>query len=166
MKRTLAALIAILFLATNSVAIAYELVDASCAPGEIVSSWCMIPTEYAALWAPPVVEAFHSPTQKGMGSDVEQWRPLVAKYFQPADVDLALRVMGCESGGNPWAKNPRSSASGLYQHIMRYWPSRAAGAGFPGGSVWDPETNIAASAYLFYSAGSWRDWRASVECWS
>lgn len=161
MKRTLAALIAILTL----IPIAAQAGDTmSCAPGEIVSSWCMVPAEYADLWVRPT-EPFHSPTHKGMGSDVEQWRPLVTKYFKAEDVNLALRVMGCESGGNPWADNPYSSASGLFQHIMRYFPSRAAAAGFPGGSVWDPETNIAASAYLRYSNGGWRDWAASRHCW-
>ncbi|WP_420431671.1 hypothetical protein [Candidatus Poriferisocius sp.] len=32
---------------------------------------------------------------------VEQWRPLVAEYFPPDEVDDVLSVMGCESHGNP-----------------------------------------------------------------
>jgi len=36
---------------------------------------------------------------------VERWRPLVAKYFAPEHIDRALRVMICESHGDPNAFN-------------------------------------------------------------
>lgn len=88
---------------------------------------------------------------------VEIWRPVVAQYFEADQVDTALRVMACESGGNPDAKNKHSSASGLFQHLSKYWPSRAAAAGFPGASVFDPEANIAASAWLQQNHG-WYHW--------
>ena len=84
---------------------------------------------------------------------VEQWRPLVEKYFQPDDVAWAMRVMACESGGDPYAKNPRSSASGLFQHLARYWDARSAKAGWAGASIWDPEANIAVAAWLYYTGG-------------
>lgn len=54
---------------------------------------------------------------RGMGSNVEQWRPLVAQHFPASEVERALCIMSYESGGNPNAKNPRSSASGLFQHL-------------------------------------------------
>jgi hypothetical protein len=79
----------------------------------------------------------------------ERWRTLVEKYFNAAQVPWALQILDCESVGNPYAKNPNSSASGLFQHIKRYWGQRAAGAGFRGASVFNPEANIAASAYLY-----------------
>lgn len=82
---------------------------------------------------------------------VEQWRSLVEKYFHPEDVTWALRVMQCESGGNPNAKNSHSSASGLFQHLARYWPERSVKAGWAGASIWDPEANIAVAAWLFYA---------------
>lgn len=84
---------------------------------------------------------------------VEQWRPLVETYFLPADVPWAMRVMACESGGNPLAKNPNSSASGLFQHLARYWDARSAKAGWAGASIWDPEANIAVAAWLYYNSG-------------
>ncbi len=84
---------------------------------------------------------------------VEAWRPLVEQYFKPEDVAWAMRVMKCESGGNPNAKNSSSGASGLFQHMPQYWDGRASKAGFPGASIFDPEANIAASAYLFYHGG-------------
>ena len=65
---------------------------------------------------------------------VERWRPLVAAYFPAALVDEALAVMRCESLGDPSIVNPVSGAAGLFQHMPRYWPARAAAAGFPGAS--------------------------------
>jgi len=84
---------------------------------------------------------------------VEQWLPLVMTYFQAVDIPWAMRVMSCESGGSPTAKNPGSSASGLFQHLARYWPSRSVAAGWAGASIWDPEANIAVAAWLFYTGG-------------
>ena len=79
---------------------------------------------------------------------VERWRPLVGAYFPPGLVDEALAVIRCESLGDPDIVNPVSGASGLFQHIPRYFPERAAAAGFPGASPFDPEANIAAAAWL------------------
>ncbi len=88
---------------------------------------------------------------------VEQWRPLVEAYFAADQVERALRVMACESGGVPTAKNPGSSASGLMQHLARYWPSRSNSAGWAGASIWDPEANIAVAAWL-QRTGGWSHW--------
>lgn len=88
---------------------------------------------------------------------VEQWRPLVEKYFKAQDVPTAMRIMQCESRGDPNAKNPHSSASGLFQHLARYWPERSAKAGWAGADIFDPEANIAVAAWLKSVAG-WRSW--------
>ena len=92
------------------------------------------------------------------GSGVERWRPLVEVYFQPGDVGWALRIIRCESGGNPQAKNPRSTASGLFQHLASLWPDRAAKAGFAAQSVFDPEANVAVAAWLLYEGGGKSHW--------
>lgn len=96
-------------------------------------------------------------TPLGDNPQVEMWRPLVSEYFAADQVDTALRVMECESGGDPDAKNPNSSASGLFQHLTKYWNSRASAAGFPNTSVFNPEANIAASAWLQRNHG-WYHW--------
>jgi hypothetical protein len=96
-----------------------------------------------------------SETHRGMGSDVEQWRSLVEAYFG-ANTDAALRVMACESGGNPNAANPRSSASGLFQFLASTW-ERTTGEAYPG-NVFDAESNIAAAAKLSKGGSDWRQW--------
>jgi hypothetical protein len=88
---------------------------------------------------------------------VEQWRSLVAAYFRAGDVDRAMRIMACESGGNPNADNPRSSAAGLFQHLGKYWASRSAAAGWAGYSIYHPEANVAVAAWLRDAAG-WGSW--------
>lgn len=99
---------------------------------------------------------------------VEQWRPQVTiaiTHFggDQDDVHRFLRIMQCESGGDPDAKNPNSSASGLMQHLTRYWPDRAERAGRPGADVFDPEANIWVSAWLALGpadghGGGWHHW--------
>ncbi len=92
------------------------------------------------------------------GSDrVERWRPLVTRYFQASDVEWALKIIACESGGNPDAANPTSSARGLLQHLGRFWPQRSEAAGWAGASILDPEANIAVGAWLLAKNGkaSW-----------
>ncbi len=103
-----------------------------------------------------------SQTPKPFTSGVEQWRSLVATYFRPGDVDRALRIMACESGGNPNAKSPISSASGLMQHLGKYWATRSAAAGFAGVSIFDPTANVATAAWLRDQPGGWLHWRACL----
>lgn len=96
---------------------------------------------------------------------VERWRPAVTEAVfafggDEADVHRFLRIMQCESSGRPNAVNPTSSASGLMQHLPRYWPDRAARAGRPGADVFDPYDNIWVSAWLALgpAGGHGRGW--------
>ena len=84
---------------------------------------------------------------------VERWRPVVDTYFPEDRVEWALRIMECESRGDPNAKNPNSSASGLFQHLARLWPPRAEAAGFGEADVFDPFANIAVAAWLLENGG-------------
>ena len=84
---------------------------------------------------------------------VQQWLPLIKQYFAPDDVPWAMRVLQCESGGNPQAANSRSSARGLFQHLETYWPQRSALAGWEETSIFDAEANIAVAAWLLADGG-------------
>lgn len=99
------------------------------------------------------------------GEAVERYRSevisAIARYGGPAsDVSKFLRVMKCESGGDPSAFNESSGASGLMQHLSNYWPWRAKMAGYEGASPFDPIANINTSAWLLYEhrAGGWQHW--------
>ncbi len=103
----------------------------------------------------------HTHPRRTYSAGVEQWRPLVAAYFRPGDVDRALRIMQCESGGDPNImhdfSNP-ASASGLFQHLGKYWATRSAAAGYGGVSIFDPTANVAVAAWLRDQPGGWQHW--------
>lgn len=101
----------------------------------------------------------------GAMAGVDRWRPLVARHFQPGDVDRALQIIRCESNGDPQAANPVSTARGLFQHLGSAWGKRSADAGFGGADIYDPEANVAVAAWLVYHGGGWTHWNASGHCW-
>ena len=76
---------------------------------------------------------------------------------------MMLSVAFCESGWRADAKNPHSSASGLFQHLARYWAARAEAVGMPGASIFDPVANARAAAWMFSTQGT-RPWLASKHC--
>jgi hypothetical protein len=112
---------------------------------------------------------------------VEQWRSLVTEVFARwgldqtkcatrngvefclgQQIDNALNVMQCESGGNPMARNPSSGASGLFQHLPYYWQYRVdrvrslhpdKAAGMPANaSIFNPEHNATVAALLVWES--------------
>lgn len=89
---------------------------------------------------------------RGLGGNVEQWRGLVAQYFAPGEVDTALCLMRHESGGNPNAKNPRSSARGLMQVLASLW---APHFGVSYEALYDPSTNLSIAAQIHDQQGWW-----------
>lgn len=97
--------------------------------------------------------------------DIEQWRPFIEQYFPPERVQEAMRVMACESGGNPNAQNDHSTATGLFQFLDGTWAWMSVPAGWGGESRFNPEANIAVAAYLVdysirtgHPAGAWGHW--------
>lgn len=83
--------------------------------------------------------------------------------YAPGNSVTALAIADRESGFYPWAKNPYSSASGLFQHLGSYWPGRASAylerwmfAGWPV-SVFDPRANAIAAAKMVAASG-WGAW--------
>lgn len=87
-------------------------------------------------------------TYRGIGSNVEQWRGLVAAHF--SDVDRALCLMTYESGGNPNATS-WAGARGLLQ-VMPFW---AEHLGLSPNALYDPATNIRVARYVYGQQGWW-----------
>lgn len=79
---------------------------------------------------------------------VEQWRSMVQQFFPSNRVEEALKIIDCESNGDPNAVNPYSGASGLFQFLPSTWASTSPAAGYAGYSALDPEANTASAAWL------------------
>jgi hypothetical protein len=80
--------------------------------------------------------------------EAEQWRSLVQQHFPSNRVEEALRILDCESNGDPNAYNPYSGASGLFQFLPSTWATTSPKAGWSGHSVFHPEANVASAAWL------------------
>lgn len=111
--------------------------------------FCLTEAEYVALTAPPPPPPAPTPHSVDL---VERWRPIVAHFWGKHGVtDRMLRIMRCESGGDPWAWNKSTDVRGLFQ--VRYplwsklWP----------GDYFDPWTN-AAIAYQVWLEQGFRAW--------
>jgi len=96
---------------------------------------------------PPQVVA--GPIIQRQTAGVEQWRPLVAKYFPANQVDNALKIMACESRGNPNAVS-RTNDHGLMQ-IHK-------GLAIHGQKIYDPEFNIQLAYNNYYKTRGWQPW--------
>jgi len=64
-------------------------------------------------------------------------------------VHLAMRVADCESNFDPLARNPASTAKGVYQFIDSTW------AGYCDGNVLDAEDNIQCFMQLYPHYRQW-----------
>lgn len=129
------------------------------------------------------------------GRGVEQWRPLVTSIFARwgldrekcgpngclgPHIDDALTIMWCESRGVPFAVNPSSGTTGLYQHRPIFWAERVArtrahpesGGLLPSNATpYNPAHNIEVAALLIWESretlignlGLGRPWRDGPE---
>ncbi|HEX6299895.1 MAG TPA: hypothetical protein VF148_05495 [Acidimicrobiia bacterium] len=90
----------------------------------------------------------------GWLSEVEV-RALVELYFEPQDINRAVRIAWCESRFDPNATDLRTGGVGLFSHLPRYWDERADNAGFPGAEPTDPRASTAAAAWEVYNGAGW-----------
>jgi hypothetical protein len=94
------------------------------------------------------------PSTSGWLSEVEV-RALVEIFFEPQDVNQAVRIAWCESRFHPNANDLRTGGVGLFNHLPRYWDERADNAGFSGADPTDPEASTAAAAWEVYNGAGW-----------
>lgn len=81
----------------------------------------------------------------------------------PQKAGLIRKIVQCESGGNPNAKNRYSTAGGLAQYLDRSWASTAEGQ--QGLSKYDPNAALSAMSRDI-AQGNISKWNASRRCWS
>ena len=77
---------------------------------------------------------------------------------------IARAIARCESGLNPRAENPRSSASGLFQFIDSTWQSVTGLA--PPASAYSVSTQVDAFYELWNGGAGAGNWAPSRHCWS
>lgn len=92
---------------------------------------------------------------------VERWRPLVVSEFPAEEVDTAMCIITHESGGNPDADNPRSSARGLFQVLGSLWAPHYR---VSRGDLYDPgiNTRIARDIWENYGWGAWSPYQRGL----
>ena len=79
---------------------------------------------------------------------------------------LALAVAKCESGLDQGAKNPNSTASGIFQFLKSTWKSTLERMGLPEHlDVFDASSNIMAGLWLMKQDGASTHWYPSEDCW-
>jgi len=80
------------------------------------------------------------------------WAPLLKHEGWPSvAVPHAIYIIRRESGGRPEAKNPTSSATGLFQILATMYPGR---------NLYDPVINVDTALQLYRSCG-WSPWRVN-----
>ena len=80
------------------------------------------------------------------------------RWHVPGGHSMALYVANRESEFRPKAYNGYSGASGIFQHLRRYWPGRADAFGFDGWSAFNARANIMVTMRMVHRVGSWSDW--------
>lgn len=95
-----------------------------------------------------------------LADPVERWRPLVEDHFPAEEIEVALCVIRHESGGNPGADNPRSSATGLFQVLSSLWSDHY---GVSYAQLLDPEINTRVARSIWDQSG-WSAWSAYRRC--
>lgn len=94
-------------------------------------------------------------------------RTLVEAYFPTHEVETALCVSWLESKWNPDAKNPRSTAAGLWQFLRETWDRAADALGLPTyaeDGPYDPNDATRAAAWLQARGTGWRQWAVYSSC--
>lgn len=94
----------------------------------------------------------------------EVFNLLISHGASVTEATVLTAVSKLESGWNPEAYHSGSGASGLFQHLAKYWPPRAAGVGMAGASIFDPVAQVKATLSLFRSNGlqPWAVWPGST----
>lgn len=98
---------------------------------------------------------------------VEQKRDL--RYYTDlhnADYDLTYSIATCESELKPFAKNPNSTAKGVFQFLNGTWKyyGLMKWGTLEGKDVYDFEDNVELATWVIGKYGT-KDWNPSKHCW-
>lgn len=96
------------------------------------------------------------------GGGGRSWGPgavqdLIRRAFSPSQVARGLCTAYRESHFNPYAKNPHSSAAGVFQFVAASWRTFSRAAGWSGASVFSAVANVNVAAWVVDHYG-WSPW--------
>tara|TARA_R110000751_G_scaffold88020_5_gene174194 strand:+ start:563 stop:970 length:408 start_codon:yes stop_codon:yes gene_type:complete len=97
---------------------------------------------------------------------VQQWQPLISKYFKHEDVKQAMLIVYCESRGLRTAKGVNTNGTndiGLWQFNDKTWEWLTTKLKISGYRT-NTETSTYLAAWLAYNSG-WHHWSSSQHCW-
>ena len=97
---------------------------------------------------------------------VEQWEPLISKYFKQEDTIKTLKIIYCESRGKATAIGRNRNGTkdiGLWQFNDDTWAWLKPKLGIISKRT-NPEVSTAVAAWLVYNDG-WYHWNSSKHCW-
>jgi hypothetical protein len=80
--------------------------------------------------------------------------------YKNQDITKAIRIARCESNFNQYAKNPNSTAKGIYQFIDGTWRANC----LKDGNVYNFVDNINCF-WKVYAKQNDRPWVSSIKCW-
>jgi hypothetical protein len=94
----------------------------------------------------------------------EEWSILVGRWFGEGEHDQAMSILSCESGFDPTADNPTSTAQGGWQFLKSTWGWATIESGYeldpyPDGPN-DPEQSTRLAAWLQDEYG-WLQWQCA-----
>jgi hypothetical protein len=90
-------------------------------------------------------------------------RCVFAEVGIPGEATTAYIIANRESGYAPWAHNQATDCRGMFQHMGRYWATRARGLPraqfprWPNMSAFNARANVWVSAQMV-RAGGWSPW--------
>lgn len=105
----------------------------------------LAPTSVSTPEMPPEAQTYHT---KEACNNTECW---IIHYANQYNVDstVAIRIAHCESSMDVYARNPNSTASGLYQFVEKTWDNYCKG------NVFDEHANIQCFMKLYPNYPEW-----------
>lgn len=81
----------------------------------------------------------------------------------PGGIEKVFQIVDRESGFWPWAQNPSSLCSGLFQDVLSLWPGRLHTFWNPAWfwrtpSVFNARANAIVNIRMIHNSGSWGPW--------
>ena len=113
-------------------------------------------------------DLYKVPYQCQLIEQVQEWIPLVNKYFQSEDEALALTVIYCESRGKRTAIGYNTNGSydsGLFQVNSETEEWLETSIYNKELDMLNAETNVMAASWIVRNIGDWSWWNSSKHCW-